>query len=659
VPPCSLKAGHDGAHHCVDKDHLCGDACHLSHLRNCMESCALDPGHDGPHECVSKRHLCKEMCDLPCCANSCQSPHDVAHEVHRCQEIMCPFECVMQSCPRKCDCGDHFHDMIAGGAVHLCGNVHQCEELCEEEGICKIDSQLTRVKRTFDGKHGAFDYDHQVEQNGHREKCCVVIPAGETSHRGRHLHTEKEDAVHYCEEKCPTCDYYCNKAYAHQDEHDCKHGNMTAGGARLVASEEDFAVGERMYGRGESAKAEMCDMLCRTLGRGHVHLQKCRCTQSSPSSSTGGPFVMSSQAHGGARSAGNGSSGSGSGSGGSGGSVSSTAPLRKHVNDPAAAYSINTSVDETTHDEYWRSVGWADPCMPEEQASFRKCSAVCTVASHHSEDDGGDGGDDGEDPAVHCCSLNMLHEPLDPRNPPTDLGYGFVSRDGHFFTCSQCSPAGAAFHIVFIVDASGSMAQMDARPADARISAVGDLDSRLGCAIEACDRFVGLRHRAGAADRVSLVLFGSTAHTAIHFQAISEDIIVDFAGRHLEWFRGSTNFHAAFVEGRRVIETAARSELMPTLIMFLTDGHGENERSAMAQIEQLRQSHADIELRSIGFGTGYNVNSLRSIAGVLGDRGRVLEAVDEAALVQEFEATAEQLGGAKIGVLAAKELSDS
>jgi len=210
VPPCSLKAGHDGQHHCSLKDHLCGEPCHLSHLRNCMETCGQPPGHEGVHECVSKRHLCEQQCALPSCANFCQSAHDVHHEVHRCQEMMCPFDCLITSCTRKCDCNDHFHDM-APDAVHLCANEHPCDELCEEEGICKIDSQLTRVKRTFAGKHGDFEYEHQVEQNGHREKCCVVIPAGETSHLGRHAHTEKEDAVHYCEEQCVTCDYYCNK----------------------------------------------------------------------------------------------------------------------------------------------------------------------------------------------------------------------------------------------------------------------------------------------------------------------------------------------------------------------------------------------------------------------------------------------------------------
>jgi len=43
-------------------------------------------------------------------------------------------------------------------------------------------------------------------------------------------------------------------------------------------------------------------------------------------------------------------------------------------------------------------------------------------------------------------------------------------------------------------------------------------------------------------------------------------------------------------------------------------------------------------MRSIGFGHNYNVESLRDMSGVFGAGGGVLEAVDEAELVQEFEA---------------------
>lgn len=385
-------------------------------------------------------------------------------------------------------------------------------------------------------------------------------------------------------------------------------------------------MGERMYAWGESAKAEMCDMFCRTLGRGHVHLAACTCAAGSPSgSSSSGPFVLPPRPTGGRL-------------------------ARKHVDDAVAAYSVqNRRLDETMHDEYWRSVGWADPCMPEEQASFRKCAAVCTVASHRPDGGGGGDGDDGdqdvEEPALHCCAMDVFHAPLDPRAPPAHLGPGYVSRDGHFFTCSQRSPAGAGYHVIFVADASGSMSTNDATPADGRISALG-LNNRLGCVIEACDRFVGLRHRAGALDRVSLVLFGSIAATAIEFQPISANMIMDIAGgvRHHR-IGGGTSFDHGFQAALGVMQHAATP--MPTLLMFLTDGDG---TPPTAILQQIRLSHADIEMRSIGFGAGYNVASLRSVAGVFGARGSVLEAVDESMLVQEFEATAEQLC-AKIGVL--------
>ncbi|KDQ64239.1 hypothetical protein JAAARDRAFT_220269 [Jaapia argillacea MUCL 33604] len=65
VEKCGLKAGHAGDHLCDIALHLCGQSCHLSNKRGCMERCTKVANHeDGLHECSASTHDCGEPCAL-------------------------------------------------------------------------------------------------------------------------------------------------------------------------------------------------------------------------------------------------------------------------------------------------------------------------------------------------------------------------------------------------------------------------------------------------------------------------------------------------------------------------------------------------------------------------------------------------------------------
>ncbi|KAH9988139.1 hypothetical protein BJV77DRAFT_1023022 [Russula vinacea] len=85
---------------------------------------------------------------------------------------------------------------------------------------------------------------------------------------------------------------------------------------------------------------------------------------------------------------------------------------------------------------------------------FRKCDAMC---SEHYE--------------PPYCTLPIFHAPRDPEVPVG--GHGYISADGHLFDCKSPAEMQPAFHVIFIIDRSFSMASTDRQPlSDAQLGAV-------------------------------------------------------------------------------------------------------------------------------------------------------------------------------------------
>jgi len=174
----------------------------------------------------------------------------------------------------------------------------------------------------------------------------------------------------------------------------------------------------------------------------------------------------------------------------------------------------------------------------------------------------------------------MFHVPNSPNSAPAGLGY--VSNDGHHFSCKNPVVMQQAFHVIFVIDRSGSMSNSDRRPlantpATSRI--VQRSNNRLGAVYSALHSFWSARHAAvtvGAQathnrrDAYSIILFDDTASTCVTNDFTSSpDELLD-AVLHYD-SGGGTNFTTALQSAQRVMEQNVSTERSPVII-FLSDG---------------------------------------------------------------------------------------
>ncbi|CAI2195110.1 11489_t:CDS:2, partial [Funneliformis geosporum] len=160
------KVEHQGKHVCNKVKHSCGKPCDLVDKGNCLLACSLQK---------SDYH----------CPNKCIIPHDESHNLHCCENELCSIQCPIPNCRKKCQSNDHFHWDLQ--VYHFCGNEHQCRELCEESGICKITTEPMEGSRVTFTKY-----------------------------------IQSEGGFHFCDAKCRFCEYFW-----HIQFHDTRHGNMS------------------------------------------------------------------------------------------------------------------------------------------------------------------------------------------------------------------------------------------------------------------------------------------------------------------------------------------------------------------------------------------------------------------------------------------------
>ncbi|CAG8484326.1 16277_t:CDS:2, partial [Dentiscutata heterogama] len=193
-PRCSHKAGHDGKHACNTTNHLCGKQCKFSDKRNCQKKCAKEIGHeDEEHICQSKCHSCGAPCSLQAntkkgfykCPNKCIIPCEDEHEQHCCEnDSACPIQCLIPDCQRRCQSTDHFH-ALQPQQIHFCGNEHQCQEDCQELGVCRVITEPKKQEEVYQGlvQGTSFTFTKYI-QLSKRIKCCKKIPPNASS-RGK------------------------------------------------------------------------------------------------------------------------------------------------------------------------------------------------------------------------------------------------------------------------------------------------------------------------------------------------------------------------------------------------------------------------------------------------------------------------------------------
>eukprot|EP01025_Chloroclados_australasicus_P037498 TRINITY_DN3829_c0_g1_i3.p1 TRINITY_DN3829_c0_g1~~TRINITY_DN3829_c0_g1_i3.p1 ORF type:complete len:802 (-),score=42.11 TRINITY_DN3829_c0_g1_i3:263-2668(-) len=578
IKGCVDKAGHVGKHTCGSPEHTCGAQCDLARSTwNCGQTCQLLPGHEGGHMCASTTHYCKEMCQLQVCKERCTIPHDVQHDRHQCATIGCPIPCVL--CNKKCSSSDHFHG-ASDDVVHLCEDEHTCVDpntkmanQCSHLGWCEIRPELHREKRTFHGKRGDFEYEHVTDQIKKRHMCVIKIPAGQLKHAGPCSHSLDPNVLHYCGEPCASCHYRCTKPHGHPGKHSTQHGNMR--NTIFVADAEDIDIGDRKYARGESGEAETCDSFCVKMGRGHAHTihcvkQKCQ---------------------------------------------NAFFPEHRHAQ---AQYQTDGSnpleLDELTHEAYFDHIGFEDPCLPEQQALFKKCGVKCGSVSHAQEKDS-----DGNK-VVRYCQLPVWHEPLQPADPlPGGRTTGYISQKGHFFECVH-----GRFSTYLIIDRSGSMSSRSAVPVSQEIQAhryFSGVNNCLGAVYECALKYVKLRAYSSPDDLVTFVPFHHSSSVVFsnwsvsYHQQILDSMMSITPGGGTAFVSGLASAYNELAKERR---QGGNSLTRKPVFILLTDSGAGDVQQTIDYLNDIMAKEASqpspLCIQALGVGQYVNENFLQNIA---------------------------------------------
>ncbi|DBA04357.1 TPA: hypothetical protein N0F65_002119 [Lagenidium giganteum] len=568
TPECSKPAGHEGWCECATGDHTCGEPCSLVNAPNCGASCSLKSNHSEPHRCAVKSHWCGEKCSAKDCDNVCRLDFEIPHTAHKCAADHCLQKCFMVGCDAYCAVMDHFHGQEdiqitfaaesedakalatfdatdAAPVRHMCKYEHQCHENCAEDGICQVEVTHRANSKTFAGKRGDFKYSLQ-EMNGKRKQCTRKLAPGEVAHAEGHSclpgQRGEDTVVHYCDARCPACSYYCNKDFGHVGMHATSHGNMR--NTYFLADTDDIDVEDRKYKAGELGIAEMCNLHCSKMGRAHVHYLDCE-----HQSAANCVYVGDST------------------------------DKRRHCGRKLEPKPPKDQ-DEVLHEQFWKTLGWEDPCQSAtDRESFGKCAYQCDAPEHKEKQS--------------YCILDAWHK--DVAKPSTGFdGFSYVS--GHKFQCSHAA-AGGVMHHVLVLDCSGSMC---GNPWTNLIAGVRE--------------YVHNRISDGATmDLVSVVTFDNTAkieHEQQNITCMTQASIT---------FRGGGTTYSAGLRAANEVLSRTNFDAFKPVVLFFSDGQPHDPAPGEAVATHIREMYAKYELKAFAVGYGYiNLDVLERVADKLG-----------------------------------------
>ncbi|KAJ7066394.1 hypothetical protein C8F01DRAFT_1123111 [Mycena amicta] len=585
---CGLPAGHAGRHICAVDVHLCGEPCVLKDKPGCLGRCMKPAAHEGDvHQCTARVHKCGEPCSLKkikiaggklfSCSKPCAVPSDEAHTEHVCDSSACPIACEL--CKRLCSETEHLHGLDEN-AVHLCGQTHNCAALCQSQGTCEIETAPQSIEATFTGRHETFQYT-KYSQAAKRLQCVFPIPPGQKSHTGPHCHSADPAPFHFCETRCENCGYFCTLPRGHpQQEHETRHGSMSRTQWSVEGPEGTIIeLNGRKFGASDEGSPLLCNLFCQDMGR-HAHLDYCRASDAAPCT---GPEVDH---------------------------LPLTTRMLPHP---------DRAKDWISHSLFWKRSGFKDPYSRPDQLNFSKCDAMCPDTDHAGDGTGA--------PNPSYCTLPLFHPPA-----TRATGLGYLSNDGHVFSCKNPTVLQNAFHVIFVIDRSGSMGSSDRRPlANTPSTALiaRSSNNRLGAVYSALHGFwlsrntalnAGAQGAAAAAaparrDAYSVILFDHNVSTCIANDFTSTpDRLLDLvlpirAG-------GGTNFTAAIQTAQTLMGSHWSTERTPVII-FLSDGECDITDETMRTLGRRAIALGKpLSFHSVSFGKASQSGYLRRMAQV-------------------------------------------
>ncbi|KAF8702304.1 hypothetical protein RHS03_06380, partial [Rhizoctonia solani] len=155
------------------------------------------------------------------------------------------------------------------------------------------------------------------------------------------------------------------------------------------------------------------------------------------------------------------------------------------------------------------------------------------------------------------CNLPIFHQPHSLHVTPPN---GYVSSDGHCFDCSNPARLQQAYHVVFVIDSSGSMDSGDRTPlSNTPVTTLlrGRCNNRYGAVLSALHSFWSTRETGNPntqprQDAYSVITFNNAPTTRVANDLSST--IDQLLSRLLRISAsGGTNFNAALSHARTLI----------------------------------------------------------------------------------------------------------
>ncbi|KAG1889124.1 hypothetical protein F4604DRAFT_1673832 [Suillus subluteus] len=472
------------------------------------------------------------------------------------QELIIPSRCVVNAhlCGQACKlsgrqgCLDECTKVI--GHVeddHLCAaTVHACGQPCDLSKLRLSDGSTPPCRGTC----GIPREEHSCSVQCTAEGICEIETAPqsiEATFTGRHetfQYTKYSQVAKRlrCAKSIPPglvahagvttvgTIAHCRSVGHPQQEHETRHGSMSSSRWAVDGPDDTgLEVEGRRFSSNDEGAPMMCNLVCQALGR-HIHIDYCRAPDAAAC----------------------------------GGNNEVQHISKRVLPNPERAK------DYITHNLIWRRAGFKDPYSREEQANFAKCDSMCSGPEHTAAA--------GNAAQPSYCTLPLFHPPMDPNN--AQVGLGYVSNDGHLFSCRNPVIMQQAFHVIFVADSrSGSMASGDKHPlpntpASDRI--VRRSNNRFGAVLSSLYSFWSARaaaiggQQAARRDSYSVILFDHTVTNAFVNDFVSSpDQLLDAVLRYSA--DGGTNFTAAIMQAQSVMEQHWSTERSPVII-FLSDG---------------------------------------------------------------------------------------
>ena len=481
---CDKTVGHDGDHLCSTKNqHLCNEACQATREilsgggrkvvecgGKCQEICNSKKNEDNHiHKC--KRTTCDHFCTVKCRVFSEGNTHKIGTCNSKCgcgnhfhDKILhgadgdeakgnCHFESFQDKSSQKYK-------------FHCCDMKHACPEKCANEGVCEWKTSREFSTKMFKNARGQFEYAQWSKPEKIRHWCMKMIPVHKKNHRSSHK-CEINATKHGCSARCDACGYNCRLSDNHAGLHKAAHGNMNQAifvstdrkgidlenenigvivdkvnnnineisginddstNTTIESKEMEVKVDDRnnngsdrnyarmrQYLPGDSGCAEICSFFCQRAGRGHIHVTKCDAHGKNRRQSSlrlqmdgiwNGLFVNDSHCL----------------QKDKNGKI-----VKRHARDgyyyATNAYRYGSRFDEMTHEEYWKNMGFEDPCHcgKEQKALFSKCNFMCSHPSHKNDD-------------PSYCTLDLWHI-LATTNQLKGKNKSLIN--GHLFECKH------------------------------------------------------------------------------------------------------------------------------------------------------------------------------------------------------------------------------